>query len=110
MDKERQAVIVGCGRFTQSRLTPLESCVTPVGMFKTAAKRAAMDATPGSTDILRDSVAIATPGMFLEQRFFLHTKRKQYRNFSDPLQTPWVPTHYPRTLLGHILAETVHSF
>ena len=82
MDKERQAVIVGVGRLTQSPLTPLLQCVTPVGMFTTAARRAAMDATPGSTSILRDCVAIASPGMFLEQRFFAQTKRRQYKNFS----------------------------
>eukprot|EP00945_MAST-04E_sp_MAST-4E-sp1_P001486 g1486.t1 len=51
-------------------------------MFTTAARRAAMDATPGSTSILRDCVAIASPGMFLEQRFFAQTKRRQYKNFS----------------------------
>ena len=43
-DKERQAVIVGVGRYTQSSLTPVEDCTTPVGMMKTAAEIAARDA------------------------------------------------------------------
>lgn len=42
VDKERQAVVVGVGRFTQ-RPAPVEDCVTPVGMFAQAARRAAVD-------------------------------------------------------------------
>jgi hypothetical protein len=35
-------VVVGVGRFTQ-RPAPVEDCVTPVGMFVEAARRAAAD-------------------------------------------------------------------
>jgi hypothetical protein len=31
-DKERQAVIVGVGRYTQSQYLDIEQCTTPVGM------------------------------------------------------------------------------
>ena len=44
MDKSRQPVIVGVGRFTQFP-RPLRECTTPVGMLVEAAQRAAADAT-----------------------------------------------------------------
>ena len=70
VDKERQAVIVGVGRFTQ-RPKPVEECVTPVGMFAEAARRAAVDAAAasGPDALLADLVAVGCPMMFLEMRW-----------------------------------------
>ena len=43
MDKERQAVIVGVGRYTQDKNLVIEQCKTPQGMYAEAAKIAAHD-------------------------------------------------------------------
>ena len=82
-DKERQAVIVGVGRFTQSKLLPVDQCTTPVGMMKKAAELAARDATAscGGAALLRDAVAVAAPGMFFEQRWRGVFKKKPFANY-----------------------------
>eukprot|EP01046_Picozoa_sp_COSAG06_P041305 COSAG06_NODE_5109_length_3713_cov_2.494466_2_plen_247_part_00 len=84
VDKERQAVIVGVGRFTQ-RPKPVEECVTPVGMFAEAARRAAVDAAAasGPDALLADLVAVGCPMMFLEMRWSAAFGRssKIYKNF-----------------------------
>ena len=82
-DKERQAVIVGVGRYTQFP-KPVEECVTPVGMFATAARAAAADASPsgGAEALLKDLVAVGAPMMFLEMRWAAAFGGEQiYHNF-----------------------------
>lgn len=100
MDKWRQPCIVGVGRFTQFP-APLEECATPVGMLVEAAHRAAIDATTcrsaaaavslskksassfGSSGLLRDIVAVGTPGMFTESRWRVAfgKRDRMYKNF-----------------------------
>ena len=55
IDKERQPVIVGVGRFTQFP-KPVEECLNPVGMMVESARRAAIDAVGHhrSNDLLKD--------------------------------------------------------
>lgn len=82
-DKERQAVIVGVGRYTQFP-KPVDECVTPVGMFATAARAAAADASPtaGADALLKDLVAVGAPMMFLEMRWAAAFGGEQiYHNF-----------------------------
>ena len=103
MDKSRQPVIVGVGRYTQFP-RPLDECATPVGMLVEAARRAAADAvtpkteaagasaagsvsqrTPSAGDLLRGLVAVGTPGMFLEARWRVAfgPDPPMYKNFSQ---------------------------
>ena len=84
MDKERQAVIVGVGRYTQSQRVEVKDCKTPVGMQVEAAMRAARDAgfTGREHRLLNDIVAVGTPGMFLEQRWFGEFKQMPFKSFS----------------------------
>ena len=70
MDKERQAVIVGVGRYTQDKNLVIEQCKTPQGMYAEAAKIAAHDTGVANPDqLLKDVVCLGAPGMFLEMRW-----------------------------------------
>ena len=83
MDKERQAVIVGVGRFTQRKNLRLQDCKTPHGMMCEAARIAAQDA--GVADpkkLLRDVIALGAPAMFLEIRWRALFGEKPYKNYT----------------------------
>ena len=83
MDKERQAVIVGVGRFTQRKNLRLQDCKTPHGMMCEAARIAAQDA--GVADpkkLLRDVIALGAPAMFLEMRWRALFGKKPYKNYT----------------------------
>ena len=90
IDKERQPVIVGVGRFTQFP-QPVEQCVTPVGMLQESARRAAVDAVGPhhSSALLADLIAVATPGMFTETRWraVFGKADPMYKNFSQSVAT-----------------------
>ena len=94
INKERQPVIVGVGRITQFPSTkPVEECMNPVGMMCESARRAAFDAVSGDSDradaLLRDLVAVATPGLFTESRWrvVFGAKDPMYKNFSSSVAT-----------------------
>lgn len=83
MDKERQAVIVGVGRFTQRKNLRLQDCKTPHGMMCEAARVAAKDS--GVADprkLLQDVVALGAPAMFLEMRWRALFGKKPYKNYT----------------------------
>ena len=90
MNKERQPVIIGVGRFTQFP-QPVEDCINPIGMMQKAAKRAAADAVgiKQADALLRDVVAVACPGMFTERRWRMVFGKDDpmYKNFPQSLAT-----------------------
>lgn len=90
IDKERQPVIVGVGRFTQFP-KPVEECLNPVGMMVESARRAAIDAVGHhrSNDLLKDLIAVASPGMFTESRWraIFGKEVPMYKNFSQTVAT-----------------------
>mmetsp|Transcript_12063 Transcript_12063/g.13874 ORF Transcript_12063/g.13874 Transcript_12063/m.13874 type:complete len:573 (+) Transcript_12063:112-1830(+) len=86
VDKERQAVVVGVGRYTQRiNKSSIEQRLSPVGLSVEAARRASLDTGLCSKDaekLLKDVVGVATVSMFYEQRWKKSFKKKPFKNFT----------------------------
>ena len=85
MNKERQAVIVGVGRYTHHNHVGVNHHLSPVEMVKGAALRAALDASGSkkkASALLRDVIAIATPETFTSRNWWTQFHQRQFTNFS----------------------------
>jgi acetyl-CoA C-acetyltransferase len=94
--KERVPVLVGVGRYTQHESTPIDQALTPAGMFRAAALRAALDAGCDAA-LLADAVAIGCPAMFLEFRWLGTFGKMPFKNF-------------PRTVADELGANPADEF